>query len=69
MGYELDSAVFTCDVFLESVPAFCGKPPVAIQWLISGCPERLFVMDWQICVEITSLKITCDEREVTVSDK
>ena len=30
-GYLLGSVMFTCDVFFDFVPAFCGKPPVAHQ--------------------------------------
>jgi hypothetical protein len=27
VGYLLGSVMFTCDVFFDFVPAFCGKPP------------------------------------------
>ena len=35
-GYLLDRVLFTCDDFFEFGTVFCGKPLVAIRWLISN---------------------------------
>lgn len=42
-GYLLDRVVFTCDVFFGLGTVFCGKPLVAIRWLISNDLKELHV--------------------------
>ena len=65
-GILLGFVMFTCDFFLEFVPAFCGKPPVALRWL-----PRVAVSDRLVKISEKSvpLKIVGDKGEMLISDK